>query len=77
MTDPHAPRHDLNRILAVRVKECMKALDLTQWRLAALAGVDERTIRRIVRGDGARLETIERVAIALHVEATSLLQYAA
>lgn len=70
-------RQSLNHTLAVRVRDYMWAGSITQMQLAAMAGVDVRTIRRIVSGDGATLVTLEKIAAALKVQAAALLEKAA
>ena len=72
-----AERDSLNALLARNVRQCMETLKLTQRALSEQTGLDVRTIRRVRHGDGARLETVERIAEALKVRASDLIDRAA
>ena len=61
-------------IVAERIGDVMYACRMTKRGLAIRAGVDERTIRKLLNGDDVKLSTLEKVATALHTEVAALLQ---
>ena len=73
MSDPHAPRPDLNRILAQRLKALMWDQRLSTRRLALRAGVGEWTVLRILRGHDVRVTTLDKIATALQTDVAALL----
>ena len=64
-------------LLADRVWALMGELRLTQRGLARRAGVDERSIRRVLDGHGCTIAMLEKIALALHTEAAKILRPAA
>lgn len=63
--------------IRLRVRELRTALGWSQDHLAALAGVRQATISKLESGDvtSVRLETLERVANALGVDAAILVEH--
>ena len=53
--------------MGLRVRELRKERDISQERLAQLAGVSFKTIARVERTDSASSRTLQRLADALDV----------
>ena len=65
---------DMRKVLAEQLFELRTAADLSQARLAEIAGVDRKTINRIENGHfSPALDTIVRLSVALGVSPSTLL----
>ena len=65
---------DMRKVLAERLYELRTEADLSQARLAEIAGVDRKTINRIENGHfSPALDTIVRLSVALGITPSSLL----
>ena len=65
---------DMRKVLAVRLFELRTDADLSQARLAEIAGVDRKTINRIENGHfSPALDTIVRLSVALGITPSALL----
>ena len=73
MTD-HEP---LTFLAATRIEQALHRQHLTQRHLAALSGVSEGTIRRVLDGQNVQLATLEKIATALKLEVAQLIARAA
>jgi DNA-binding phage protein len=62
---------DLRLLVALRIGAEMRRRRMTCRHLAKRAGVDDRTVRNLLAGKNARLDTLERVseALGLHLAA--------
>lgn len=61
-------------VLAARLYEFRQDLDLSQARLAEIAGVDRKTINRIENGHfSPAMDTVVRLGTALRVDPSELL----
>ncbi|RAH95795.1 transcriptional regulator [Acuticoccus sediminis] len=56
------------RQLGATIQRRRKALGLTQTDLAGTVGLGQATISEIERGEGARLESLMRIVVALDFE---------
>ena len=66
--------NDKRKILADRLFELRTDSDLSQARLAEIAGVDRKTINRIENGHfSPALDTIVRLSVALDITPSALL----
>ncbi|MEO5973833.1 MAG: helix-turn-helix transcriptional regulator [Ilumatobacteraceae bacterium] len=62
-------------VLAARLYELRQDHDLSQARLAQIAGVDRKTINRIENGHfSPAMDTIVRLSTALKIDSSDLLQ---
>lgn len=70
-----ATSEQIEKYLCNQMKNCRLGLNITQTHLAAEAGVDVRTIRRLELGEGVSLDTFIRVlkALKLHGNLNQLL----
>jgi DNA-binding XRE family transcriptional regulator len=65
---------DMRKVLADRLFELRTNADLSQARLAEIAGVDRKTINRIENGHfSPALDTIVRLSVALGIAPSTLL----
>ena len=65
---------DMRKVLADRLFELRSAEELSQARLAEIAGVDRKTINRIENGHfSPALDTIVRLSVALGISPSDLL----
>lgn len=65
---------DMRKVLAERLYELRTEADLSQARLAEIAGVDRKTINRIENGHfSPALDTIVRLSVALGIAPSTLL----
>lgn len=65
---------DMRKVLADRLFELRTDAELSQARLAEIAGVDRKTINRIENGHfSPALDTIVRLSVALGITPSSLL----
>lgn len=65
---------DMRKVLADRLFELRTDADLSQARLAEIAGVDRKTINRIENGHfSPALDTIVRLSVALGITPSTLL----
>lgn len=65
---------DMRKVLADRLFELRSAEELSQARLAEIAGVDRKTINRIENGHfSPALDTIVRLSVALGISSSDLL----
>jgi transcriptional regulator with XRE-family HTH domain len=65
---------DMRKVLAEQLFELRTAADLSQARLAEIAGVDRKTINRIENGHfSPALDTIVRLSVALGISPSTLL----
>lgn len=65
---------DMRKVLADRLFELRSQAELSQARLAEIAGVDRKTINRIENGHfSPALDTIVRLSVALGITPSSLL----
>lgn len=65
---------DMRKVLADRLFELRTDADLSQARLAEIAGVDRKTINRIENGHfSPALDTIVRLSVALGITPSALL----
>lgn len=65
---------DMRKVLADRLFELRNDAELSQARLAEIAGVDRKTINRIENGHfSPALDTIVRLSVALGITPSSLL----
>lgn len=65
---------DMRKVLAERLYELRTEADLSQARLAEIAGVDRKTINRIENGHfSPALDTIVRLSVALGITPSTLL----
>ncbi len=65
---------DMRNVLAERLYELRTEADLSQARLAEIAGVDRKTINRIENGHfSPALDTIVRLSVALGITPSTLL----
>jgi DNA-binding XRE family transcriptional regulator len=65
---------DMRKVLADRLFELRTNADLSQARLAEIAGVDRKTINRIENGHfSPALDTIVRLSVALGITPSTLL----
>jgi len=65
---------DMRKVLAERLFELRSAEELSQARLAEIAGVDRKTINRIENGHfSPALDTIVRLSVALGISSSDLL----
>ena len=65
---------DMRKVLADRLFELRSEADLSQARLAEIAGVDRKTINRIENGHfSPALDTIVRLSVALNISPSTLL----
>lgn len=65
---------DMRKVLADRLFELRSEADLSQARLAEIAGVDRKTINRIENGHfSPALDTIVRLSVALGITPSALL----
>ncbi|MGA0081180.1 MAG: helix-turn-helix transcriptional regulator [Ilumatobacteraceae bacterium] len=65
---------DMRKVLADRLFELRSAEELSQARLAEVAGVDRKTINRIENGHfSPALDTIVRLSVALGISPSDLL----
>jgi transcriptional regulator with XRE-family HTH domain len=65
---------DMRSVLADRLFELRTNADLSQARLAEIAGVDRKTINRIENGHfSPALDTIVRLSVALGIAPSALL----
>ena len=65
---------DMRKVLADRLFDLRSEADLSQARLAEIAGVDRKTINRIENGHfSPALDTIVRLSVALGITPSSLL----
>jgi putative transcriptional regulator len=65
---------DMRKVLADRLYELRTDADLSQARLAEIAGVDRKTINRIENGHfSPALDTIVRLSVALGIAPSALL----
>jgi len=65
---------DMRSVLADRLFELRTNADLSQERLAEIAGVDRKTINRIENGHfSPALDTIVRLSVALGIAPSALL----
>lgn len=63
-------------MIRLKVKEIAKQQKISQNRLGRLADMDHGTVRRIYAGDAnITLETLNRLARALHCHPCELLEY--
>lgn len=64
-------------MIRLRVKELAKKKNISQSRLARLADIDAGTMRRIFHEErpNITLETLNRLANALHIHPAELLEY--
>ena len=66
---------DMRKVLADRLFELRTNADLSQARLAEIAGVDRKTINRIENGHfSPSLETLFRLCFVLEVEPSAILK---
>ena len=66
---------DMRKVLADRLFELRTDADLSQARLAEIAGVDRKTINRIENGHfSPALDTIVRLSVALGIAPSTLLE---
>jgi transcriptional regulator with XRE-family HTH domain len=75
-TEPTLKRDvkDMRKVLAERLFELRTDADLSQARLAEIAGVDRKTINRIENGHfSPALDTIVRLSVALGITPSTLL----
>ena len=64
----------MRKVLADRLFELRSEADLSQARLAEIAGVDRKTINRIENGHfSPALDTIVRLSVALNISPSTLL----
>lgn len=64
------------KILGARIKELRKARGLSQERLSEKVGIDPKHLSRIEVGNSyPSLDTLERIATALGVEAKDLFEF--
>ncbi len=65
---------DMRKVLADRLFDLRSEADLSQARLAEIAGVDRKTINRIENGHfSPALDTIVRLSVALNISPSTLL----
>ena len=65
---------DMRNVLAERLYDLRTEADLSQARLAEIAGVDRKTINRIENGHfSPALDTIVRLSVALGIAPSTLL----
>jgi transcriptional regulator with XRE-family HTH domain len=65
---------DMRKVLADRLFKLRSAEELSQARLAEIAGVDRKTINRIENGHfSPALDTIVRLSVALGISPSDLL----
>jgi transcriptional regulator with XRE-family HTH domain len=65
----------VEEIAAIRVRQHMRQLGLTQLELARAAGVSSAVVWHIIWAQGTvTLKTLQRIAVALEVDASELLQ---
>ena len=65
---------DMRKVLADRLFELRTDAELSQARLAEIAGVDRKTINRIENGHfSPALDTIVRLSVALNITPSTLL----
>jgi DNA-binding XRE family transcriptional regulator len=65
---------DMRKVLAEQLFELRTAADLSQARLAEIAGVDRKTINRIENGHfSPAIDTIVRLSVALGISPSTLL----
>ena len=65
---------DMRKVLADRLFDLRSEADLSQARLAEIAGVDRKTINRIENGHfSPALDTIVRLSVALGITPSTLL----
>ena len=65
---------DMRKVLADRLLELRSSEELSQARLAEIAGVDRKTINRIENGHfSPALDTIVRLSVALGISPSDLL----
>jgi transcriptional regulator with XRE-family HTH domain len=58
----------IEQVLCEKLAQIRLARNLTQPQLAQLSGVNEKTIRRLEKGQGVSLDTFLRVMIALGLQ---------
>lgn len=63
-----ATSEQIEKFLCNQMKNCRLGLNITQAQLAAEAGIDVRTIRRLELGEGVSLDTFIRVLKALKLQ---------
>ncbi|PKO05751.1 MAG: transcriptional regulator [Chloroflexi bacterium HGW-Chloroflexi-3] len=63
-----ATTEQIEKYLCNQMKNCRLGLNITQAHLAAEAGIDVRTIRRLELGEGVSLDTFIRVLKALKLQ---------
>ena len=63
-----ASSQQIKESLCRRIEQIRISRNITQVRLAELAGVSEKTIKRLENGQGVSLDTFIRVLIALNLQ---------